>query len=72
MITLVLPGESLSVESLPFASTPSNPIRLGPGLRHVPPSTVTACLAGSIHIDHKKNAIWVEHSSGGVLVTRNT
>lgn len=72
MITLVLPGECLSVDSLPVSSNSSIPIKLGPGLRHVPPSTVTACLAGSVHMDRKKNAIWVEHNSGRVLSTRNT
>lgn len=63
--TVVLPGDIISPESLP---TPLNgkPLKLGPGLRLVPPSTVTAVLAGSLIVHHKKNAVWVENVSGRV------
>ncbi|SLM34616.1 Nucleic acid-binding, OB-fold [Lasallia pustulata] len=60
--TLVLPGEELSTELLPTPSNPSIPLKLGPGLRHTPPATITPTLAGTLCIDHRKNAIWVENN----------
>ena len=66
MATLVLPGEVISPGTLPVPSNPSAPLKLGPGLRHVPPSTITPTLAGALSMDHKKNAIWVENNSGRV------
>ena len=61
---LVLPGEAISLDSLPSATNPSAALRLGPGLLHTPPSTVTASLSGTLHTDSNKNAIWIEHHSG--------
>lgn len=72
MTTLVLPGESIPADALPVSPGSSTTLKIGPGLRHVPPSLVTTCLAGSVHIDHRKNAIWVEHNSGRVPSTRDT
>jgi exosome complex component RRP40 len=66
MATLVLPGEVISPDVLPVPSNPSISLKLGPGLRHVPPSTITPTLAGALSVDHKKNAIWVENNSGRV------
>ena len=63
---LVLPGEIISPDVLPIPSTSKLPLRLGPGLRHVPPSTVMTTVAGRLCIDQKKNAIWVENNSGRV------
>ena len=51
--------------SLPIRALP---LKLGPGLRHVPPSTITSTLAGPLCIDRKKNAIWVENNTGRVIV----
>ncbi|MCJ1429419.1 exosome non-catalytic core subunit rrp40 [Sticta canariensis] len=62
--TFVLPGESIPPESLPIPSNPSIPLKLGPGLQHTPPSTITTVLAGSLCIDAKKKAIWVENNTG--------
>ncbi|KAL9024729.1 MAG: hypothetical protein Q9196_006299 [Gyalolechia fulgens] len=62
--TFVMPGEVLSREVLPVPSNPSAPLKLGPGLRHSPPSTVTATLAGPLCVDGKKNAIWIENNGG--------
>ncbi|CAF9933278.1 exosome non-catalytic core subunit rrp40 [Imshaugia aleurites] len=62
--TLVLPGDTISPNILPIPSNPSHFLKLGPGLRHTPPSTITSVLAGSLCIDPKKNAIWVENNSG--------
>ncbi|KAM0798351.1 hypothetical protein BDR22DRAFT_952368, partial [Usnea florida] len=61
---LILPGETISPEILPIPSNPSLPLKLGPGLRHTPPSTITSVVAGALCIDQKKNAIWVENNSG--------
>ncbi|MCJ1401305.1 exosome non-catalytic core subunit rrp40 [Xylographa trunciseda] len=61
---LVLPGEVLSNETLPVSSDSSHPLKLGPGLRHIPPSTITPTVAGLLFVDQKKKAIWVENSSG--------
>ncbi|KAL8689990.1 MAG: hypothetical protein Q9218_004464 [Villophora microphyllina] len=69
--TLVMPGEILSEEFLPVPSNPSIPLKLGPGLRHTPPSTVTTTLAGSLCIDRKKNAIWIENNSGRYIPRPN-
>ena len=66
--TLVLPGEIISPDLLPIPSNPSHALKLGPGLRHSPPSTITSTLAGTLRIDRKKNAIWVENNSGRVLL----
>lgn len=63
----VLPGDLIPQESLPIPSNSSIPLKLGPGLQHTPPSTVTAVLAGSLCIDTKKKAIWVENNTGRVL-----
>lgn len=64
--TLVMPGEILSEEILPVPSNPSVALKLGPGLRHTPPSTVTTTIAGPLCVDRKKNAVWVENCSGRV------
>ncbi|MCJ1255784.1 exosome non-catalytic core subunit rrp40 [Lignoscripta atroalba] len=69
--TLVLPGEEISANSLPTPSNPSIPLKLGPGLRHVPPSTITPTVAGLLCVDHKKNAIWVENNSGRYIPQTN-
>ena len=65
---VVLPGEIISPDVLPIPSNPNLPLKLGPGLRHVPPSTITSTIAGSLCIDLKKNAIWVENNGGRVRI----
>lgn len=64
--TLVMPGEVLSGDILPIPSNRSVALKLGPGLRHIPPSTVTTTLAGPLCVDRKKNAVWVENNRGRV------
>ncbi|MCJ1474548.1 exosome non-catalytic core subunit rrp40 [Lambiella insularis] len=61
---LVLPGEELSNDVLFAETKSSSPLKLGPGLRHVPPSAITPTIAGFLFVDHKKRAIWVESNSG--------
>ncbi|KAL9603567.1 MAG: hypothetical protein Q9219_001070 [cf. Caloplaca sp. 3 TL-2023] len=69
--TFVMPGEVLSEDVLPVPSNPSVPLKLGPGLRHIPPSIVTTVSAGPLRIDRKKNAIWVENYSGRYIPQTN-
>ena len=66
MSMLVLPGDTIPPEVLPVPSNPSASLKLGPGLRHIPPSTISPVLAGPLKIDNKKNAIWVESNRGRV------
>ncbi|RDW77541.1 putative exosome complex exonuclease RRP40 [Coleophoma cylindrospora] len=65
--TFVLPGDSLDPELLP--SHPTLPLRLGPGLRHIPPSTITPTVAGQLCTDARKNAVWVEYNGGRYIPT---
>lgn len=62
--TFVIPGEQLKQELLP--PHPSLPIKLGPGLRHIPPNVITPVVAGQLCTDIRKNAIWVEYNGGRV------
>lgn len=67
----VFPGDWIPSEDLPIPSNPSKPLKLGPGLHHNAPSTISTVLAGSLSIDAKKNAIWVENNTGRVLIGLN-
>lgn len=60
----VLPGDVVPSELLP--SHPNLPVKLGPGLRLIPPESITSTVAGQLCSDTKKNAIWVEHNGGRV------
>lgn len=37
---------------------------MGPGLRHIPASTILSTTSGSLQVDHKKAALWLEHENG--------
>ncbi|KAM4064906.1 KH domain-containing protein [Hirsutella rhossiliensis] len=58
----VLPGDHIDPSHIP--SHPKKPLRLGPGLRHVPPNGILPTLAGQLVTDRQKNAIHVETSEG--------
>jgi hypothetical protein len=60
----VLPGDSIDPSLVP--SHPKKPLRLGPGLRHVPPNDIIPTLAGQLVTDRQKNAIRVENARGRV------
>jgi hypothetical protein len=60
----VLPGDHIDPSLIP--SHPKKPVRLGPGLRHVPPSDLLPTLAGQLVTDRLKNAIRVETANGRV------
>ncbi|KZF19254.1 hypothetical protein L228DRAFT_264005 [Xylona heveae TC161] len=64
--TFVLPGEDIPSSLLPTPSTGSSaaPLKLGPGLAHIPPDTITPVVAGNLCTDARKNAIWVENPGG--------
>lgn len=61
---LVLPGDSISPSDIP--SHPKKALQLGPGLRHIPPSTILPTVAGQLVADRKKNSLWVEYNGGRV------
>lgn len=60
----VLPGDIIDPSLIP--SHPKKPLRLGPGLRHVPPNDIVPTLAGQLVTDRQKNAIRVENARGKV------
>ncbi|KAI9745305.1 MAG: exosome non-catalytic core subunit rrp40 [Claussenomyces sp. TS43310] len=66
-MTSVLPGDLLDLESL--AIQPEKPLKLGPGLRHIPPNTITPTVAGQLFVDERKNAVWVEYNGGHYIPT---
>ncbi|KAI9842969.1 MAG: exosome non-catalytic core subunit rrp40 [Sclerophora amabilis] len=59
--TYVLPGDTIPSSLLPPSSAP---IRLGPGLRHIPPEHITPTAAGELCVDVKKNAVWIDSNGG--------
>ncbi|KAJ4373862.1 exosome non-catalytic core subunit rrp40 [Neocucurbitaria cava] len=65
--TLVLPGDEIPHGALPRGTGKKKTLTLGPGLRHIPPSTVATTVAGALAIDNKKNAALVEFNSGRYL-----
>ncbi|KAF2709827.1 hypothetical protein K504DRAFT_379025 [Pleomassaria siparia CBS 279.74] len=62
--TVLLPGDIVPSSSLPIPSKQKKPFTLGPGLRHIPPSTITSNIAGALTTDGKKNAAWIDFNSG--------
>ncbi|KAL8413299.1 hypothetical protein RB594_004785 [Gaeumannomyces avenae] len=58
----VLPGEALAPAQIP--THPKRALRLGPGLRHIPPSSIVPTVAGQVVADGKKTAVWVEYNGG--------
>ncbi len=64
--TIVLPGDIIPKSALPTGTGKKKTLTLGPGLRHTPPDTVTATVAGALVTDNKKNAASVEYNTGRV------
>ncbi|CBX95009.1 similar to exosome complex exonuclease Rrp40 [Plenodomus lingam JN3] len=62
--TIVLPGDVIPKSSLPSGTGKKKTLKLGPGLRHIPPNTVVTTIAGALTIDNKKNAAAVEANTG--------
>ncbi|KAH7126885.1 hypothetical protein B0J11DRAFT_288865 [Dendryphion nanum] len=69
--TIVLPGDEIPSSALPKAHNEKKALKLGPGLRHTPPSTITTTVAGALVTDNKKNAAWIEYNSGRYLPVAN-
>jgi len=65
---IVLPGDKIPSSALPTSANPNKPLTLGPGLRHIPPNTITTTIAGALATDTRKNATWVEYNSGRVCL----
>ncbi|CAG5177884.1 uncharacterized protein ALTATR162_LOCUS8426 [Alternaria atra] len=65
--TIVLPGDNIAKSALPTGTGKKKTLTLGPGLRHTPPDTVTATVAGALVTDNKKNAASVEYNTGRYL-----
>ncbi|RDA87370.1 hypothetical protein CP532_6982 [Ophiocordyceps camponoti-leonardi (nom. inval.)] len=61
----VLPGDKIDDSLIP--THPKKQLRLGPGLRHVPPNAILPSLAGRLVTDRRKNAMHVETSAGRYL-----
>lgn len=57
----LLPGDA--VIDLPVPQKANATLRLGPGLTHTPPSTITAHKAGELVVDARKHALWIESNS---------
>ena len=56
--SFVLPGEALDPSQIPTHKKKA--LQIGPGLRHIPPSTIVPTVAGQLVADPKKNSLWVE------------
>ncbi len=59
------PGDVIYPELLLNQQGSSKALTLGPGLRYIPPSTICAMLVGSVAVDSRKNAIWLETNGHG-------
>jgi hypothetical protein len=65
----VLPGDTIPHEHIPSSS--QKKLKLGPGLAHIPPSTIKATVAGTLHADFQKNALWLEYNGGRVSKSKS-
>ncbi|KAI1472344.1 uncharacterized protein F4812DRAFT_408559 [Daldinia caldariorum] len=63
----VLPGDQIDPSLIP--SHPKKALRLGPGLRHIPPNELIPTVAGQLVTDPRKNSIWVEYNGGRYIPT---
>ncbi|KAK4145746.1 uncharacterized protein C8A04DRAFT_35558 [Dichotomopilus funicola] len=66
---LVLPGETIDPSLVP--SHPKNPLRLGPGLRHIPPTDIVPTVAGQLITNPVKNSMWIEYNSNRYIPSPN-
>lgn len=64
-MTTLLPGDIVPAQFLPHNQGSSKTLTLGPALRFTPPSTIRATAAGTLAVDERKNAVWLETNSGG-------
>jgi len=59
---IVLPGDEIPTSLIPTHK--KNPLRLGPGLRHLPPDHILPTVAGQLIADHRKTALYLEYNGG--------
>lgn len=64
--TILLPGEPVPTDLLP-RNNKKGTLTLGPGLRHIPPSTIVSTTSGTLHVDPRKSALWLESTGGRYL-----
>jgi len=64
---IVLPGDPIDTAAIPTHT--KHPLRLGPGLRLVPPQTLVPMVAGQLVADRRKNSLWVEYNGGRVRLS---
>ncbi len=62
----VLPGDPIDPAAIPTHK--ERALRLGPGLRLIPPKDLIPTVAGQLTTDRKKNLIWVEYNGGRVCI----
>ncbi|ORY67646.1 uncharacterized protein BCR38DRAFT_336857 [Pseudomassariella vexata] len=60
--TYVLPGDSIDPTLIP--SHPTRPLKLGLGLKHIPPSDIIPTIAGELVTDRRKNSMHIEYNGG--------
>jgi len=60
----ILPGDAIPSNLIPRSE--KKRLKLGPGLQHIPPSTIKATVAGTLQSDFRKNAIWLDYNGGRV------
>ncbi|KAF1810174.1 hypothetical protein P152DRAFT_401634 [Eremomyces bilateralis CBS 781.70] len=66
---VLLPGDEVPQEQLP--SNPKKALSIGPGLRHIPPSTISATSVGALNVDWRRNAAWMDVNGGRYLPSTN-
>lgn len=67
--TVLLPGDTIPPSLLPKSK--KGTLTLGPHLRHLPPSTLLSTTSGTLQIDPKKSALWLEHPNGRYIPAVN-
>ncbi|KAF2144163.1 uncharacterized protein K452DRAFT_223721 [Aplosporella prunicola CBS 121167] len=68
---VLLPGDDVPAELLPVSHNPNKPLTLGPGLRHIPPATITTTTPGALQTDRRKNAVWIDTNGGRYIPAVN-
>ncbi|KAL2180956.1 uncharacterized protein P884DRAFT_289461 [Thermothelomyces heterothallicus CBS 202.75] len=66
---VVLPGETIDPSLIP--SDPKKALRLGPGLRHIPPTDIVPTVAGQLMTNPVKNSMWIEYNSNRYIPAPN-
>ncbi|KAK3365185.1 hypothetical protein B0T24DRAFT_652299 [Lasiosphaeria ovina] len=65
----VLPGDAIDEPLVPRHK--KQPLRLGPGLRHIPPSAIVPTVAGQLVVEPRKNSMWMEYNGGRYVPAQN-